>query len=104
MEITKEFIEQKKKEFPGCEFAKLTLKGKDEKDALTTLVRSPDRKTIGEADKWEQTNPDKAKAIYVRNCVLTDMEQIMADDNLFFQAYFGVIELLPFQKPGIERV
>lgn len=105
MEFTKEFIEKKKMECPGCKLAKVALKTEDGKGtALEVLVKSPDRKVISEADKWESTNPGKAKEIYVRNCVLTDVDAVIADDNLFYQAYFSVIDMLPFQKPEVEML
>lgn len=103
MEIKKELIEQKKAEFPGCKIVQVDYKGEDEKSiVLTGLVRSPDRRIISEADKYENTNPGKAKEIYVRNCVMTDVEAVMADDNLFYQAYFVIMDLLPFQKPDVR--
>ena len=49
-------------------------------------------------------NAGKAKEIYVRNCVLTDVDAVMADDNLFYQAFFAVTDLLPFQKPEVEML
>lgn len=105
MEIKKELIEQKKAEFPGCKIVQVDYKGEDEKSiVLTGLVRSPNRQVISEADKYETTNPGKAKEIYVRNCVLTDVEAVMADDNLFYQAYFAIVDLLPFQKPDVRRL
>ena len=103
MEITKELIASKKVENPGCKIAKVVLKAEDEKSvALEILVRSPNRQVIREAEKWEATNPGKAKEIYVKRCVLTDVEKVVADDNLFYQAYFAITDLLPFQKPETE--
>lgn len=105
MEITKELIEKAKKENPGCKIARVSMKDSEGKTVvLETLVKSPSRHIISEADKWESTNPGKAKEIYVRNCVLTDVEKVMADDNLFYQAYFAIIDLLPFQKPDVETL
>lgn len=47
MEITKELIEKKRAENPGCKLAKVALKAEDEKSvALEVLVKSPDRKII----------------------------------------------------------
>lgn len=103
MEITKELIASKKAENPGYKIAKVVLKADDEKSvALEILVRSPNRQVISEAEKWETTNPGKAKEIYVKSCVLTDVEAVVADDNLFYQAFFAIIDLLPFQKPETE--
>ena len=103
MEITNEFIESKKNEFPGCKIAGVTLMTSDEKSvALEVLVRRPNRQVISEAEKWEATNPGKAKEIYVKNCLLTDVEKVMADDNLFYQVYLAISDLLPFQKPEIR--
>lgn len=103
MEFTKEQIEGFKDKFPGCKIAGVSLRSSDGKSVeLETLVRSPDRQVISEAEKYETLNPGKAKEIYVRNCVLADVEKVMADDNLFYQAYFAIAELLPFQKPDIR--
>ena len=86
MEIKKELIEQKKAEFPGCKIVQVDYKGEDEKSiVLTGLVRSPNRQVISEA-------------------VMTDVEAVMADDNLFYQAYFAIMDLLPFQKPDVRRL
>lgn len=105
MEITKELIESKKKENPGSKIVLVKMKdAAGEETALEVLVKSPNRHIISESEKWENTNPGKAKEIYVRNCVLTDVEQVMADDNLFYQAYFAIIDLLPFQKPDVRIV
>lgn len=105
MEITKEFLKEQKEKFPNCEFAKVGLKDKSGKETiLETVIRSPDRKVISEAEKYDTMNPGKAKEIYVRNCVLMDVERIMADDNLFYQAYFAIADLLPFQKPDVETL
>lgn len=103
MEFTKEQIEGFKDKFPGCKIAGVSLRTSDGKSVeLETLVRSPDRQVISEAEKYETLNPGKAKEIYVRNCVLADVEKVMADDNLFYQAYFAIAELLPFQKPDMR--
>ena len=49
MEITKELIEKKRAENPGCKLAKVALKAEDEKSvALEVLVKSPDRKIISD--------------------------------------------------------
>lgn len=105
MEITKQLIEEQKSKYPDCKIAKVTYKGDDEKNVvLEGLVRSPNRQVISEADKFETANPGKAKEIYVRNCVLTDVEKVLADDNLFYQAYIAILDLLPFQKPEVEML
>lgn len=103
MEITKELIEKVKKENPGSKIVLVKMKDSEGQEAaLQVLAKSPGRQIISEADKWESTNPGKAREVYVRNCVLTDVEQVMADDNLFYQAYFAIVDLLPFQKPDVQ--
>lgn len=44
----------------------------------------------------------KGKGDLRESCVLTDVEKVVADDNLFYQAYFAITDLLPFQKPETE--
>lgn len=103
MQFTEEQVNTFKNKFPGCKIAGVSLKSSDGNSVeLETLVRSPDRQVISEAEKFETTNPGKAKEIYVRNCVLSDVEKVMADDNLFYQAYFAITDLLPFQKPDMR--
>lgn len=107
MSVTKEIIAELKAKHPNSQLALVVLHGKDEKSVeLEVVVKSPDRKIIGEAEKWDATNPAKAKEIYVRNCVLTDVERVMAldADHLFYQAYFAIADLLPFQKPDVKML
>jgi hypothetical protein len=74
------------------------LQDEDGNDLRTVVVRVPDRKALGEFEKWIDKNPLKAKEILVNACVLTDKEAVKADDILFSSAFNAVAELIPLGK------
>ena len=39
----------------------------------------PDRRTMGQYLKYQSVNPAKAQEILVKNCILTDLEAVLAD-------------------------
>ncbi|MDR0829645.1 MAG: hypothetical protein LBN95_06000 [Prevotellaceae bacterium] len=74
------------------------LMDEDGNELRQEIVRVPDRKTLGEFEKWLDKQPLKAKEILVQNCVLTNKEAIKAEDILFSAAYNALIELIPVGK------
>ena len=72
-------------------------------DTIAVLCKVPDRRTIGEFEKWIEKNPTKAKEILVKNSILTKVDEVMADDGLFFAAVDAVAELMPLRKAVIKN-
>lgn len=71
---------------------------------LAVIVRVPDRKTLGEFEKWIDRNPMKSKEIMVNACLLTEKERVKADDELFYAAFDAITELLPLRKAIVENL
>jgi hypothetical protein len=63
----------------------------------------PDRRVMGQYLKYQSTNPAKAQEILVKNCVLTDLEQVLADDGLFLTAFGQIVELIPIREGKIKK-
>ncbi len=68
------------------------------------VVRVPDRKTMGEFEKWIDKNPDKAKEILINACVLSEKAQVKADDGLFYGAYDALVKLIPVRTAIIKNL
>lgn len=102
--ITSEMITAAKEKYgeDKVKIAELPLDD-DGKNILEVLVRVPDRKIIGEFEKWADKNPDKSKEILVNACLLTFVEQVKSDDTLFFTAVNAIAELIPIRKAIIKN-
>ncbi len=72
-------------------------------DYLKVYARVPDRRILSEWEKFSDKNPDKAKEILVKNCLLTDVEEVCADQDLFFCALQAITELIPIRKAIIKN-
>jgi ABC-type proline/glycine betaine transport system substrate-binding protein len=71
---------------------------------LTVVVRVPDRKTMSEFEKFADKNPDKAKEIMVNACVLSNKEEVKADDGLFLAAFDATVKLMPVRAAIIKNL
>jgi hypothetical protein len=75
----------------------------DGNDSIEVVVCIPNRTTMGEYMKYNPTNPAKAQEILVKNCLLTDKEQVLGDDALFFTCVSALAELIPIRQKIIKK-
>lgn len=71
---------------------------------LTVYARVPDRRVLSEWEKWSEKNPDRAKQILVTNCLLTGLDQVNADQDLFFSALGCITELIPIRRGIVKNL
>jgi hypothetical protein len=95
---TPELVAQWKERYGEKNVKLVTLQNEDGEDLRNEIVRVPDRKTLGEWEKWVDKQPVKAKEILINGSFLTSKEAIKADDVLFSAAYSATIELIPVGK------
>lgn len=67
------------------------------------IVCVPDRRTMGQYLKFSNVNPFKAQEILVKNCLLTDKDQVLADDALFLTCVSALAELIPIREQKIKK-
>lgn len=72
-------------------------------EVLEVIVAVPDRRTMGQYLKYQNVNPAKAQEILVKNCLLTDLETVLADDGLFLTAFGQMVELIPIREGKIKK-
>lgn len=72
-------------------------------EVLEVIVSVPDRRTMGQYLKYQNVNPAKAQEILVKNCLLTDLETVLADDGLFLTAFGQMVELIPIREGKIKK-
>lgn len=92
--VTAEQIEEWRKKYPNSQL--FEFKGEVDGKAFSCICRSPDRPVIHE---WLKTsNPSKQGQIMIQNCVLTNKEEVLEKDDL----YFGVQSKLSEFVPSLE--
>lgn len=103
--ITTEMIANARKN-PGTATLKLAdLPLDDNGDRfLTVLVSVPNRKTMGEFEKWVDKNPDKSKEILINAHLHSHKDQVKADDGLFTGAFDAIVQLMPIRKAIIKNL
>ena len=72
-------------------------------DLIEVIVCVPDRRTMGQYLKYQHQNPAKAQEILVKNCLLTDKEQVLGDDALFLTCVSGLAEIIPIRENRIKK-
>ena len=70
---------------------------------LDVIICVPNRKILGEFEKWMDTNPLKAKEILINSCLLTKKDEVKASDDLFFSCVNAISELIPVRKAKIKN-
>ncbi|OWP76841.1 hypothetical protein [Flavobacterium oreochromis] len=72
-------------------------------EILEVVVCVPDRRTMGQYLKYQNANPAKAQEILVKNCLLTDRDQVLADDALFLTCVSALAEIIPIRENRIKK-
>jgi hypothetical protein len=75
----------------------------DGNETLEVIVCIPDRRTMGQYLKYQNVNPAKAQDILVKNCLLTDKDQVLADDALFLTCVSELAQLIPIREGKIKK-
>ncbi|WP_152541901.1 hypothetical protein [Saccharicrinis fermentans] len=103
--ITQEIIDAWKKRYgqQKIKLGELPI-NEDRTQFLAVIGRVPDRKTVGEFEKWMDKDPNKSKEILINACLLTEKEQVKADDFLFYGAFDFLTTLLPVAKSNIKNL
>ena len=70
---------------------------------LDVLVIPPSRKVVGEFEKWADRDPNKAKEIVVKACLLTWKDQVMADDDIFNCCFSAISDLISIRKAVVKK-
>ena len=103
--ITKEMVKAAKTNPGTCNLKLADLPLDDNGDQfLTVLVSVPNRKTMGEFEKWIDKNPDKSKEILINAHLHSHKEQVKADDGLFTGAFDALVQLMPIRKAIIKNL
>lgn len=102
--VTPDALEAWKQRY-GASKVKIALLPKDDDgtEFMDVVVRTPDRKVLGEFEKWVDKNPDKAKEILINSCVLSSKDEVKADDGLFLGAFDALVKLIPVRTAILKN-
>lgn len=70
---------------------------------IEVIAVVPDRATLSQYMKYSEVNPKKAQEILVKNCVKTNLEQVMEDDALFMTTVSLLAELIPIRDGRVKK-
>jgi hypothetical protein len=102
--VTPDALEAWKQRY-GASKVKIASLPKDDDgtEFMDVVVRTPDRKVLGEFEKWVDKNPDKAKEILINSCVLSSKDEVKADDGLFLGAFDALVKLIPVRTAILKN-
>jgi len=66
-------------------------------------VLVPSRSVMSQYMRFIDSNPKKAQEILINHCLLTDKEEVNADDALFNTCVMGIAELFPIREYKIKN-
>jgi len=72
-------------------------------EPFEVYAKKPSRKVISEYFRWMDKDLNKATDILIKGCCLNGIDEIIADDELFFTATSGLSELLPIGRAEIKN-
>ncbi len=72
-------------------------------ELLEVVAVIPSRNVLGQYMKWTDANPKKAQEILVRGCILSNREQIEADDFMFNTTVALLADLIPIGQGNIKK-
>ncbi|MGP1479317.1 MAG: hypothetical protein ACTTJI_06490 [Capnocytophaga sp.] len=67
-------------------------------EELEVLAIVPPRNVVGQYLKFLNQDPKKAQEILVKACLVTNKEEVLADDGLFYAAASLIGELIPIRQ------
>lgn len=103
--VTQETLKAWKERYGKNKIKLATLSSDDGSfDDFDVIIRVPDRNTMGEFEKWLDKNPNRAKEILIKACLLTDKEKVLANDDMFMSCFNALAEVLPVQKATIKNL
>lgn len=72
-------------------------------ETLEVIIAVPSRRVQAQYLKYARVDPGKAFNILVRNCLLTQRDRVLADDDLFMAAVSAIGEIIPIRESVIKK-
>lgn len=72
-------------------------------EKLEVVACVPDRNTVTQFMRFVDSQPKKAQEMLVNQCLLTNLEEVMADDYLFFTCAGLIAELFPIRQGRVKN-
>ena len=67
-------------------------------EELEVLAVVPSRNVVGQYLKYLNQDPKQAQEILVKACLVTNKEEVLADDGLFYASASLIGELIPIRQ------
>ncbi len=93
--VTKEHVEAWKKEHGTVRMCKL-------ENGFKAIIHSPSRGVANQYEKFMDSDPNKARDILIKNCVLHGQSEVMTKDEYYYSCAFAIAEMIPLTKGETE--
>lgn len=106
--ITQEMVDDAKQKYGEVMIVDLPYDETGD-DVLQVLMHRPSRKDISMMEKYEDSDPKKAKDIIISATLLSHKDKVKNDDYLIVEANKAALELMPIKSadilalPGIDQ-
>jgi hypothetical protein len=78
-------------------------KNEEDTETIEVIACVPKRKVMGQYLKFQNSDPAKAQEILVKNCILTDLQEVLDDDGLFYTAFSEIVSLIPIREAEVKK-
>ena len=104
--VTPQKVDEWKAKYGEGNVKLAVLKKNDQGETMDAVVHTPNRTVIGEFEKHVESNPNKAKEVLVKGCVLSGLDEIMREGNdlLFFSAFNACSKLMPKAESELKNL
>lgn len=76
---------------------------KSDKQEIDVLVLKPGRRTMGKYLTWQEKDSERAHKLIVGDCLLTSLEIVDTDDELYTGCALALVSLLPIGSFEIKN-
>jgi hypothetical protein len=103
--VTEDMVKAWKERYGDKKIKLATLSNEyDSFEPFDVVVRVPGRVERSEFEKWVDRNPDKAKEVLVKSCLLSHKDEVLANEDMFLSAFDSIAGLLPVAKAVIKNL
>ena len=102
-EVTPEMIATWKQKYGENNIKLIELYKADAEDPLICYARVPDRLITSQYWTWIDKNMKKAGEVIIKNCLLTNKEVVLADDEYFNTAALNLSGLIQVGRVVIKN-
>ena len=102
--VDQKIIDQAKEEYGENRVKIIGLPLNDEFTEIQEVLASvPDRNVVSQVMLYADKNMKKSQEILVKNCLITHIKEVLADDSLFYTCAGELSKLIPIREGYVKN-